>query len=56
VPTVIGPNYSHFAELTALVNMGGCVSISTKKKIQETFKDLILMTSEKGDTYAAKLQ
>ncbi|MFT7334941.1 MAG: 3-deoxy-D-manno-octulosonic-acid transferase [Porticoccaceae bacterium] len=51
VPIVIGPNYSHFAEATALVNMGGCVSISTKKDLGETFKDLILndaIRSEKG--------
>jgi 3-deoxy-D-manno-octulosonic-acid transferase len=26
VPIIIGPNYSHFAEATALVNMGGCIS------------------------------
>jgi len=51
VPIVIGPNYSHFAEATALVNMGGCVSISTKKELHDTFKDLILndsIRSEKG--------
>jgi 3-deoxy-D-manno-octulosonic-acid transferase len=51
VPIVIGPNYSHFAEATALVNMGGCVSISTKKELGDTFKDLILndaIRSEKG--------
>jgi len=51
LPIVIGPNYSHFAEATALVNMGGCVSISTKKELNDTFKDLILndaIRSEKG--------
>lgn len=51
LPIVIGPNYSHFAEATALVNMGGCVSISTKKELHDTFKDLILndaIRSEKG--------
>jgi 3-deoxy-D-manno-octulosonic-acid transferase len=51
VPMVIGPNYSHFAEATALVNMGGCVSISTKKELDHIFKDLILndaIRSEKG--------
>ncbi|HEY4617904.1 MAG TPA: 3-deoxy-D-manno-octulosonic acid transferase, partial [Flavobacterium sp.] len=38
-------------EATALVNMGGCVSISTKKELHDTFKDLILndsIRSEKG--------
>lgn len=51
VPIVIGPNYSHFAEATALVNMGGCVSVLTKKELNDTFKDLILndaIRSEKG--------
>ncbi|SDX35424.1 3-deoxy-D-manno-octulosonic acid transferase [Flavobacterium degerlachei] len=51
VPIVIGPNYSHFAEASALVNMGGCVSISTKKELNDNFKDLILndaIRSEKG--------
>lgn len=51
VPIVIGPNYSHFVEATALVNMGGCVSVSTKKEMNDTFKDLILndaIRSEKG--------
>jgi 3-deoxy-D-manno-octulosonic-acid transferase len=51
VPIVIGPNYSHFAEATALVNMGGCISISTQKELAETFKYLILngtIRSEKG--------
>lgn len=51
VPIVIGPNYSHFAEATALVNMGGCVYISTKKEVNDIFKDLILneaIRSEKG--------
>jgi 3-deoxy-D-manno-octulosonic-acid transferase len=51
IPIVIGPNYSHFAEATALVNMGGCQSISTKKDLNDIFKDLILndaLRSEKG--------
>jgi 3-deoxy-D-manno-octulosonic-acid transferase len=41
VPIVIGPNYSHFAEATALVNMEGCVSISNKKELNEAFENLI---------------
>ncbi|EIA09510.1 3-deoxy-D-manno-octulosonic acid transferase [Flavobacterium frigoris] len=51
LPIVIGPNYSHFAEATALVNMGGCISISTKKELNDAFKDLLLndaIRSEKG--------
>jgi 3-deoxy-D-manno-octulosonic-acid transferase len=51
VPIVIGPNYSHFAEATALVNMGGCVSVSNKTELIAAFKDLITdpnYRSEKG--------
>ena len=41
VPIVIGANYSHFAEATALVNMGGCLSISNQNELNETFENLI---------------
>ena len=41
VPIVIGSNYSHFAEATALVNMGGCLSISNQNELNETFESLI---------------
>jgi 3-deoxy-D-manno-octulosonic-acid transferase len=41
VPIVIGPNYSHFAEATALVKMEGCISISNKTNLAETFSNLI---------------
>lgn len=41
VPIVIGPNYSHFAEATALVNLEGCVSISNQMELNETFSNLI---------------
>jgi 3-deoxy-D-manno-octulosonic-acid transferase len=41
VPIVIGPNFSHFAEATALVNMEGCVSISNKKELFDAFSNLI---------------
>lgn len=41
VPIVIGPNYSHFAEATALVHQGGCVSISNKKELNEALDNLI---------------
>jgi 3-deoxy-D-manno-octulosonic-acid transferase len=41
VPIVIGPNYSHFAEATALVHQGGCVSISNQKELNETLDNLI---------------
>jgi 3-deoxy-D-manno-octulosonic-acid transferase len=41
VPIIIGPNFSHFAEATALVGMGGCVSISTQKELDDAFNSLI---------------
>ena len=41
VPIIIGANYSHFAEATALVNMGGCLSISNQNELNETFENLI---------------
>jgi 3-deoxy-D-manno-octulosonic-acid transferase len=41
VPIVIGPNFSHFAEATALVNMEGCISISIQNELNETLSSLI---------------
>ena len=41
VPVVIGPNYSHFAEASALVNMEGCISIQNQTQLNEAF-DLLL--------------
>jgi 3-deoxy-D-manno-octulosonic-acid transferase len=41
VPIVIGPNYSHFPEATALVNMEGCISVSTQEELNEAFDNLI---------------
>lgn len=41
VPIVIGPNFSHFAEATALVNIEGCISISNKNELFDAFSNLI---------------
>ena len=41
VPIVTGPNFSHFAEATALVNNGGCISIANKKELSDAFSNLI---------------
>jgi 3-deoxy-D-manno-octulosonic-acid transferase len=41
VPIVIGPNFSHFAEATALVNREGCIPISNKKELMNAFSNLI---------------
>lgn len=41
VPIVIGPNYSHFAEATALVHQEGCISINNPKDLYEVFTELV---------------
>ncbi|RZJ29358.1 MAG: 3-deoxy-D-manno-octulosonic acid transferase [Flavobacterium sp.] len=59
VPIVIGPNYSHFAEAVALVNMNGCVSVSTQKELNEAFDELINnvdVRNEKGHICATFVQ
>ncbi len=51
VPIVLGPNYSHFAEATALVKMEGCISISNQQELNEAFDNLIFnedIRHEKG--------
>jgi 3-deoxy-D-manno-octulosonic-acid transferase len=45
VPIVIGPNYSHFAEATALVNMEGCLSISDQNSLDQAF-DLLIQNED----------
>ncbi|MGL2963009.1 3-deoxy-D-manno-octulosonic acid transferase [Flavobacterium sp. RSB2_4_14] len=41
IPIVVGPNYSHFAEATALVNLEGCTSINTQAELNDTLNNLI---------------
>jgi 3-deoxy-D-manno-octulosonic-acid transferase len=51
VPIVIGPNFSHFSEAIALVNNGGCVSISNSNELVDVFSLLIAnedIRNEKG--------
>ena len=51
IPIVIGPNYSHFSEAIALVNLKGCISITTQNDLNETFKALLsdtVIRHEKG--------
>jgi 3-deoxy-D-manno-octulosonic-acid transferase len=45
IPIVIGPNYSHFAEATALVNMEGCLPVSTENELKNAF-DLLLQNED----------
>jgi 3-deoxy-D-manno-octulosonic-acid transferase len=45
IPVVIGPNYSHFSEATALVNLEGCISIQNQIQLNEAF-DLLLQNED----------
>lgn len=47
IPIVVGPNYSHFAEATALVNMNGCTSIKDQNQLNEAFDLLITNEDER---------
>lgn len=47
VPIVIGPNYSHFAEATALVNLNGCLSITNQSELNEAFDTLLFNEDER---------
>ena len=49
LPIVIGPNYSHFAEATALVNLDGCISISTQNELNDAFNLLINNKDERHE-------
>ncbi len=51
VPVVIGPNYSHFSEATALVHLEGCISVSTQSELNEALDNLVFsedIRHEKG--------
>ncbi|MEO7977526.1 glycosyltransferase N-terminal domain-containing protein [Flavobacterium sp.] len=41
IPIVIGPNYSNFAEAIELANIGGCMVISNKEELKQTFDRLL---------------
>ncbi|HEX8562390.1 MAG TPA: glycosyltransferase N-terminal domain-containing protein [Flavobacterium sp.] len=59
IPIVIGPNYSHFAEATALVDMKGCITVSNQTELNEAFDDLIHhkdVRREKGHICSAFVQ
>ena len=59
IPIVIGPNFSHFAEATALVHQEGCVAISNQKELNEAFDNLIFnedIRLEKGHVCSTFVQ
>ena len=41
IPIVIGPNYKHFAEAIALVNLEGCISITNQNQLNDAFDNLV---------------
>lgn len=47
VPIVIGTNYSHFAEATALVHQEGCISIKTNDELKLAFDSLLYNSDER---------
>lgn len=47
IPVVIGPNYSHFAEATALVNLGGCITIKNEMQLKEIIDELLQNEDER---------
>jgi 3-deoxy-D-manno-octulosonic-acid transferase len=47
IPIVVGPNYSHFAEATALESLGGCLSIKSQPELNETFDNLLQNQDER---------
>lgn len=49
VPIIIGPNYNHFAEATALVNLGGCVSIATQNELDQAVTLLLHNVDERHE-------
>jgi len=59
IPIVIGPNYSHFAEATALVKIKGCISIKNKPELELIFNELLNNTTtreEKGEICSIYVQ
>lgn len=47
IPVVIGPNYSHFAEATALVNLGGCITVKNEMQLKEIIDELLQNEDER---------
>lgn len=49
VPIVIGPNFSHFAEATALVHQEGCISIKNENELKLAFDSLLYNSDERHE-------
>ena len=49
IPIVLGPNFSHFAEAVALVNLGGATSVSNQSQLDDAFDNLLSNDDERGE-------
>lgn len=49
LPILIGPNYSHFAEATELVHLGGCISIQNADQLKTELEKLIQDINYRND-------
>ena len=47
IPIVIGSNYSHFAEATALVGLEGCITVKNQSELNEAFNLLLQNEDER---------
>lgn len=45
IPIVMGPNYSHFEEATALVGLNGCITVKNQSELNDAF-NLLLQNEE----------
>ncbi len=49
IPIVIGPNYTHFAEATALVHQEGCIAIRNQKEMNQALDLLVQNPDERHE-------
>jgi 3-deoxy-D-manno-octulosonic-acid transferase len=49
IPIICGPNYSHFAEASALVELGGCLSVNNEAELTSTLDLLLQNPDERGE-------
>ena len=49
IPVVFGPHYSHFSEATALVQNGGCISISDADSLKQKLDVLVSDPTERAE-------
>ena len=49
IPVLIGPNFEKFSEAVALVHLGGCISVKSKKELEENLAFLIQNEDERTE-------